>query len=328
MSAHCENGVTANLLRHYGIELSEAMILGLGSGLFFSYLPFLKMNGVPVVAFRPYPGLIFNRVNKALGVKYKIHRFPKNPDKAMKMLDEKLAENTPVGMVVGIYNLTYFPAPYRFRFNAHNIVVYGKENDTYFVSDPIIEDVKTISYDDLKLVRYAKGSYKPKGKMYYLTNINKGKEIDLKPAIIKSFKRTCNFMQVYRTNLVGYRSMQKLAKDIREWPKKLDRRVAIKYLGSIVRMQEEVGTGGAGFRFMYGAYLQEVGKMYNNQQLKDMAIEITTIGDKWRLFATHCSRVIKGRNSASVSFDSIADLLVEISYDERDFFIKLQKVKL
>lgn len=32
--AHCESGVTTNLLRHYGIEISEPMAFGIGAGLF------------------------------------------------------------------------------------------------------------------------------------------------------------------------------------------------------------------------------------------------------------------------------------------------------
>ena len=39
-SSHCESGVAAGLLSHYGIPLSEAMAFGIGAGLFFAYLPF------------------------------------------------------------------------------------------------------------------------------------------------------------------------------------------------------------------------------------------------------------------------------------------------
>ena len=46
-SAHCENGAISTLLRYYGIELSEPMIFGLASGLFFVHLPFIKMSGIP-----------------------------------------------------------------------------------------------------------------------------------------------------------------------------------------------------------------------------------------------------------------------------------------
>jgi len=289
-------------------------------------LPFIKMNGVPVVSFRPLPGLIFKRVNKALGVKYKSCSFPKNTDKAMCMLDNKLKENIPVGMVVGVYNLTYFPAPYRFHFNAHNIVAFGKKNDTYFISDPIMENIETISYNDLKLVRYAKGTYKPKGKMYFLTEVPE--KIDLKLAIKRSINKTAKYMTVYPGQIIGDRAMRLLAKDIRKLPKKFDRRKAAKYLGSVVRMQEEIGTGGAGFRFMYAAFLQEAGKYLKNKDLESMSDEITLIGDKWRQFAIDAARVIKGRNNTDVSYNSVADLLVEISYDEKAFFKKILKINL
>jgi len=52
-AAHCENGATSNLLNHYGINISEPMDFGLGAGIFFSYFPFYKLNGLPVVSFRP-----------------------------------------------------------------------------------------------------------------------------------------------------------------------------------------------------------------------------------------------------------------------------------
>jgi len=326
MSAHCENGVTANLLNFYGIQLSEAMIFGLGSGLFFTYMPFMKLNGAPVVSFRPLPGLIFKRVNKALGVKTKTLRFPRNPEKAMRTLDKKLKQNIPVGMVVGVYHLSYFPAPYRFHFNAHNIVVFEKNNNTYTVSDPIMENIEYISYNDLKLVRYAKGTYKPKGKMYYITSVNKN--YDLPKAIKTSLKKTAKFMVVYPGQIIGYKAMLMLARDIRRWPQKYDKRKAAKYLGSVVRMQEEIGTGGAGFRFMYAAFLQEAAITLNNKELHALAKEMTEIGDKWRLFATNAARIVKNRNSQEITYNSTASLLEQIAEAEKKLFKKILKLNL
>ena len=43
-AGHCENGVVRNLLKFYGVDMSEAMIFGLGSGIFFSHMPFYKMT--------------------------------------------------------------------------------------------------------------------------------------------------------------------------------------------------------------------------------------------------------------------------------------------
>ena len=37
-SAHCETGTVSNLLRSYGLEMSEPMVFGLASGMTFAYL--------------------------------------------------------------------------------------------------------------------------------------------------------------------------------------------------------------------------------------------------------------------------------------------------
>jgi len=325
MSSHCENGVTANLLKFYGIELTEAMIFGLGSGLFFTYLPFLKLNGAPGTSFRPMPGMIFKRINKALGVKTKTTRYPWSSDKAMRVLDEKLKEGTPVGMVVGVYHLTYFPEVYRFHFNAHNIVAYGKEDGKYIVSDPIMETSEWITEEDLKIVRYAKGTIKPKGKMYHITEVPK--HIDIIKAIPKAIKTTSKQMVVWPGPIVGVAAIRMLAKDVKKWGVKLPARKASKYLGSVVRMQEEIGTGGAGFRFLYAAFLQESGNLLNNQELLEAAKDMTIIGDLWRNFAVAAARVCKGRPVEGETYESVSEMLYKLADREEQLFKTLNKMK-
>ena len=68
-AAHCENGVTTNLLRAAGAkQLTEPLSFGIGSGLFYVQLPFLKINNGPAIAFRTMPGLIFKRTCTALNI--------------------------------------------------------------------------------------------------------------------------------------------------------------------------------------------------------------------------------------------------------------------
>jgi hypothetical protein len=192
-AAHCENGVTSNLLNHEGIKLSEPMVFGIGSGLFFSYMPFLKLNNLPVISFRPWPGRIFKRITKRLGVKVQLNKF-KNADEAMNALDRNLEQGIPTGCIVGVYNLTYFPQVFRFHFNAHNLVVVGKENGEYLVSDPIMPGIERISYKDLQRVRYAKGTvFTPQGRMYSIHGMSG--DYNLPEAIIKGIQacqaKTC-----------------------------------------------------------------------------------------------------------------------------------------
>lgn len=320
-SAHCENGVVSNLLQFYGIEISEPMVFGIGSGLFFSHMPFLKVGGIPVTSFRPLPGIIFKRISRRLGIKFEKHKYAK-PHKAMEALDANLKKGIPTGMLVGVYHLTYFPDPYRFHFNAHNIVVFGKQNDRYIISDPIMESSETLSYDELLRVRYAKGTFAPKGHMYWAVDIPK--KINIESAIIKGIKHTCKDMLTIPIPMFGVKGIRFLSKKVRSYPNKLGARRAASYTGQIVRAQEEIGTGGAGFRYMYGAFLQEASLVLKNDELKKLSYEISDIGDRWREFAVITGRIVKNRNKADESYDKAADLLLVIAEKEKEFFTKLR----
>src|SRR5690606_9069480 len=159
-SAHCENGVISNLLNHQGVKVSEPLFFEIGAGWFFVYLPYLKVNFAPVFSFRPMHGFIFRRFDKQLGIKV-IHKRFKSEAEAQRILDEKLGEGIPVGLQVGVYNLTYFPDEYRFHFNAHNLVVFGKEDDRYLISDPVMETPTSLTEKELGKVRFAKGALPP-----------------------------------------------------------------------------------------------------------------------------------------------------------------------
>lgn len=320
-TAHCENGVVSNLMKFNGFNVSEPMVFGIGSGLLYCYLPFLKVNHAPVVTYRIMPGQIFKRYAKRVGVKIKKEKF-KSPEQAKIRLDQNLERNNPVGLQVGVYNLVYFPDEYRFHFNAHNLIVYGKKDDSYLISDPVMETVTTLTDKELEKVRFAKGAFSPKGHMYY--PIDFPETLDLEKAIIKGIKHTCRDM-LAPMPILGVRGIRLTAKLIRKWPKKKGVKVANHYLGQIVRMQEEIGTGGGGFRYIYAAFLQESSKLLNNDTLADLSAEMTAIGDLWRDFALDASRIYKNRKAKDDAYNDIASQLEAIASKEEVFFKKLRK---
>jgi len=320
-SAHCENGVVSNLMKHNGFDISEPMVFGIGAGLLFCYIPFLKVNHAPAITYRIMPGQIFNNFAKRVGIKIKREKF-KNPKQAKLRLDENLKNNNPVGLQVGVYHLNYFPDEYRFHFNAHNLVVYGKSDDTYLISDPVMEEVTTLTEKELEKVRFAKGAFAPKGHIYY--PIDFPKELDLKKGIIKGIKQTCRDM-LAPIPIVGVRGIRFTANLVRKWPKKKGIKVANYYLGQIVRMQEEIGTGGGGFRYIYAAFLQEASKILANDKLAELSKEMTNIGDMWRDFALDASRIYKNRNAKKNTYNNIANQMDIIAGKEEAFFKKLKK---
>ena len=320
-SAHCENGVASNLLKDKGINISEPMVFGIGSGLFFVYLPFIKVNHAPVVSYRPLPGMIFNKLAKRLGIKIKRTKFSSEAS-ANKALEENLKNNIPTGLQVGVYNLTYFPDEYRFHFNAHNLVVYGKNDNQYLISDPVMENVTTLTEEELNKVRFAKGAFAPRGQMYYPIHIPV--EINYEKAIITAIKDTCRNM-LAPIPIVGVKGIKFVSRQIRKWPVKHGNKKANHYLAQLVRMQEEIGTGGGGFRFIYAAFLQEASVRLKNEELRKLAMEMTEIGDLWRDFAVQASRVYKNRSAQNDVYNRLADHLLDIANREELFFKKLKK---
>jgi hypothetical protein len=287
-------------------------------------MPFVKLNGIPLASFRPVPGMIFAKAAKRLGITMKKQSFRKQPKRAMDELDKTLEKGLPVGIQAGVFHLSYFPPAYRFHFNAHNLTVYGKEGDTYFISDPVMEYPTTLTSEELKKVRFAKGALGPNGKMYYPIDIPE--EIDLKSAIKKGIKQTADWMTTIPVPLFGVKGIRYLSKRLRNWPEKLGPKKAAAYLAQMVRMLEEIGTGGAGFRFIYAAFLQEAAGVMEDDRYNEFSKEMTKIGDKWRNFSSLAAQTCKGRSADPDGYNTVANLMLEIADDEEKFFTELKKL--
>jgi len=305
-SAHCETGVAANLMTHYGLDINESMAFGIGSGLFFGYLPFIRLNHLPLTTYRINTGGIMKRLTKRLGVQLSMTQF-RNPAKAMDALDRKLEEGVPVGCQTGGYWLPYFPQAYRFHFNMHNIVVIGRDGEDYKISDPIFEAPVTCHRRDLVKARFAKGALAPKGKMYFVESLPSAP--DLPRAVKRGIREVCRTMLKAPVSMIGVKGIRKLAQQVERWPRKFGSEKALLYLGQVIRMQEEIGTGGAGFRFIYAAFLQQAADVLATPRFAELASEMTAIGDHWRQFAVAGARNCKGRARPGDSYAAMAAIL-------------------
>ena len=216
-TAHCENGVTVNLLQQQGLDfLTEPLAFGIGSGLFYIHIPFLKVNGGPAISFRSMPGAIFKRTCKVLDVKVERKKF-KSKETAQLFLDQKVDEGIPVGCQVGVFHLMYFPKEYRFHFNAHNLIVYGREGNDYLVSDPIMETTTRLSSTDMEKVRFAQGPLAPKGHIYYPVQVGEVTDEMIRKGIIKGINRNVRDMLRIPTKIAGVRGINYTASKVRKW---------------------------------------------------------------------------------------------------------------
>ena len=322
--AHCESGVVSTLLTAYGLPISEPMAFGITSTLSFVYLPIVKLNSLPLIAYRQLPKNIINNISKVLGIKIKTEKFS-DPLVANRRLTTLVEEKKLVGLQSSVFYLPYLPEDMRFHFNAHNLLVYGKEGSEYHISDPVLEEVVTCNEAKLSIARFAKGAFTPKGFLYYPEEIPK--DIDFHSAIRKAIKKTVKSMNS-PFPYAGLKGMDRVANKIRSLKKKTsdaDKKYIKLFLTHIVRMQEEIGTGGGGFRFLYAAFLQE-SKAHdlNEKILDDAAALFIQSGDTLRDFALLCVKA--SRTDKEIDFNAIADKLLEAKAYEAKAYALLKHI--
>jgi hypothetical protein len=322
-SAHCESGVTVALFRDKGVELSEAMVFGIGSGIFFAYLPFIKWVGMPISTFRSRPGTLFSKVAKRLDAKF-VSRKYRNAQKGMDEMRRLLRAGHLVGLTTNIYWLSYMPNRFRFQFNGHNIVVVREIENGFRVSDPVLDHPVDCPTEDLERARFARGPLEPKGFMYYAESVTRNP--DLRSACIEAMKDSCKTMLRIPFPFIGIKGMRYLARVTIQSQEKYGFKDACRRLANIIRMQEEVGTGGAGFRFMYAAFLQEAADLFASDELAQLSKEMTAIGDIWREFAVVSARIIKERNQSEETFAKAGGMMMICAGREEQLFKDLDRV--
>jgi hypothetical protein len=311
-SAHCESGVMASLLSHAGLPMSEPMAFGLASGLAFAYLPIVKLSGMPLIAYRMPPKHLIKTLSKRLGARLNSRTFG-NPEQGRRELDALLDQGRLAGLQSSVFWLPYFPPEMRFHFNAHNLLAFGRDGDQYLISDPVFEEPVRCASADLQKARFAKGALAAKGLMYWLDDVPQ--QQDWEKLIRQAVLGTTRILDGMPLPWIGIRGIQHLAKQV----ERLDPAQAKYnrlYLTHIVRMQEEIGTGGAGFRFMYASFLQEAGEKIGAAELGEASTRLTAIGDDWRQFASACVRASRSKGEAP-DFRPIAEMLRGIAGQER-----------
>jgi hypothetical protein len=189
-------------------------------------------------------------------------------------------------------------------------VVYGRDGDDYLVSDPLFEMVTRCPRAALAKARFAKGAMAAKGFMYYPAKAVAAVDYGaILPAAIRANYR--NMMQPILP-MIGIKGIRFLGRNVAKLIRRQDPGVP-QYLAHVVRMQEEIGSGGAGFRFLYASFLQEAGVLLASERLAAAAKQLTNAGDEWRRFALMATKMCRGRLPLSgaelaAQLERIADL--------------------
>ncbi len=310
------------IVRHYGLPLSEPMAFGLSSALTFVFLPFIKLSGQPLASYRMPPGAIIRGLQKPLRFWMRTEKF-RSPSRGAARLDELLDTGQVVGLQASVFWLPFMPPDFRFHFNAHNLIAYGRDDASgdYLLSDPVLEEPVRCASADLTKARFARGLLAPKGFLYYPANTPQ--EPVWEWEIPAALRKTARNMLRTPLPFIGVKGIERVARAFERLPAATDPQAAKLTIGHLVRMQEEIGTGGGGFRFMYAAFLEEAATRINCPTLAELAAQLVEIGDLWREFALAAARMIRDRDPLDPAH--LAALLRAQAMREKTFFTALDK---
>lgn len=260
---HCGSTAMRNLTRHYcGLELSEAMVFGLGSGLHFLLLETELFE----------PGvLMFGRTATmevdfadALGLHY-TEQTEADDAEAWRLVREEVRAGRPTMLSGDALYLDY--RDFKVHFPAHRFVLLGFDDDARraLVADRIDEAAQPCAYDALAASRNPKdflSTWNLWGKFHdghVGRTIAQACATAIPRAARRMLENDVGGVQVPDGAAVtatgGLAGLDRLAVRLPEFLARPSGKALARYAAACI---ESFGTGGGNFRVMYSAFLQEV----------------------------------------------------------------------
>ncbi len=322
MGAHCESGTITGLLNHAGMPISEAMVFGIAGAIFFGYLD-APMLPFPTFVLRNKPGKIRTTVAKRLGVRFREERFD-DPDRGMAALDALLEQGLPVAAQVDYFYMDYLPEYTRAHFNAHFIVVCGRENGRYLVSDSYFPEAAGWTARSFGGRGSPAGSSRPRG-CSSTPRRSPARQTSGRPCA-EGIRRASFYMVRLPVPFFGVRGIRCFAREVTGWPRLARDEDHLSHQVMMIHViLEERGTGGGGFRYLYAAFLQEAATIVGDAELAELAGRMMENGDRWRDVSLFVARVGRKRDLGPERLGELRDLILDRAEAEQEIFSRLAK---
>ncbi|WP_261717387.1 BtrH N-terminal domain-containing protein [Streptomyces sp. FZ201] len=258
---HCETTALGVLLRQQGLDLSEPMLFGLGSGLSFVYWDSKNM-GFPFLGGRVKPFELTRNLADGLGLELVVQETT-SPRRAWENVAARIDAGRPVGLQLDSYYLDYFSS--KVHFAGHVVALYGYDDtDAYLVDTEQQGGAVTTSLASLAEARAARGPMAAKHRSFTLTAPPEPPSLHdrIVPAVTACAEA---FLNPPIANL-GQRGIDKAGKLVRTWLRRTER--PDRDLPQAALLMERAGTGGALFRNLYRDFLAECAELLGSERLR------------------------------------------------------------
>jgi hypothetical protein len=261
---HCGSAAMRNLIHHYcGLDLSEAVIFGLGAGIDFLLLEGHKYE--PAVLVFGRSATLESDVAAALGIDYR-ERAEADDDRAWEQVREEVARGRPTMLSGDAYYFDY--QDFNVHFPAHRFVLLGFDDaeEIALVADRFDPEPQACSYGALRLSRNPPGFISTQNLWgrFGDTRARRPLEAAYETAIAESARRMLGRdAAAARPPLVseerafritrGLAGLAEFARQLPDWAARDDLEFLASYTSQCI---EKFGTGGGNFRTLYAEFLR------------------------------------------------------------------------
>ncbi|GAA3935779.1 BtrH N-terminal domain-containing protein [Actinomadura viridis] len=316
---HCETTALGVLLRHQGLDLSEPMLFGLGSGLSFIYWDGKNM-GFPFLGGRVRPFDLTRNLAARLRLELLV-RETTSPRRAWENVTASIHAGHPVGLQLDSYHLEYFTS--KVHFGGHVVALYGyDDHDAYLVDTDQQGGAVSTSLSSLAQARAARGPMTARHRSFTLVvpeNLP-SPQGQVVPAITACADA---FLNPPIANL-GHRGIEKAGKLVRTWLQRTDD--PRRDLPQAALLMEKAGTGGALFRNLYRDFLAECTGLLDSGHLRTghrLYAEAATLWTETAAMITKAGE--SGDEQCLLQAGTILNDLSRIEYEAMQALSRLEK---
>lgn len=291
---HCETSALGVLLRHQGLDLSEPMLFGLGSGLSFVYWDSKAMD-FPFLGGRVKPFDLTRNLAARLGLDLVVKETA-SPRKAWENVAAPLKAGRPVGLQLDSHYLDYFGT--KAHFGGHVVALYGYDDRVAYLVDTDQQGgAVSTSLTSLAEARAARGPMTARHRSFTLTAPRNppAPQHRIVPAITACADA---FLNPPIANL-GHRGIEKTAKLVRTWFRRTDD--PRRDLPQAALLMEKAGTGGALFRNLYRDFLAECAESLDNPHLRTGLGLYTEAAERWTEVAVLITKAGESHDEACLA---------------------------
>ncbi|MBH5333870.1 BtrH N-terminal domain-containing protein [Streptomyces pactum] len=258
---HCETTALGVLLRHEGLDLSEPMLFGLGSGLSFVYWD-SKAMGFPFLGGRVRPFELTRNLAAQLGLDLRV-RETTSARRAWEDVAAPIDAGRPVGLQLDSFHLDHFRT--KVHFGGHIVAMYGyDEHHAHLVDTAQQGGAVRTGLDGLARARAARGPMTARHRSFTLT-VPASAPTPVERIVPAVTACAAAFLDPPIANL-GHRGVETAGRRVRTWLGRTDD--PGRDLVRAARLMEEAGTGGSLFRNLYRDFLAESAELLGNPGLR------------------------------------------------------------